>query len=161
MWNRIANRIKGMFARGQVLSVDDSKAMQVIKSPGLEGEVLDKMQRIQQYGLAAYPPKGSAAFIVFMGGDRSSPVVIAVDDTTGRPKDLSEGEAVLFNSIKSTFFKLNDGGKAELNCDLEVDGNVSDSVDTLAELRGRVEQLETNHTHASFGGPPIPLPPTP
>jgi len=79
--------------------------------PDLLEEIIDKVPRCGEYGLAYCPPDGSEAVTIFLGGRRSSGVIIATGHKATRPKGLKPGEAMLYNGLAATFVKMSQDGK--------------------------------------------------
>lgn len=94
-------------------------------------EVIDDVPRLGQYGLAYCPPDGSEAIVLFVGGRRSSGVVIATGYREERPKNLQPGEAMLFNSLADIWIKLCADGKIRSKGDWEHDGGFKATGDVL------------------------------
>lgn len=92
----IARRIALLASRGTVQRSDDGKKLQELQVGLLAGEVADRVERFQPFGLSARPRAGAEAVVLFLGGGRDHPVAVAVDDRRSRPKDLGEGETVLY-----------------------------------------------------------------
>ena len=85
--------------RGKIVDHDDSSMMQTVSFRGLQNELLTA-ERFQSYGRSVVPaaPDDSSGrrapeFVAgFMGGDRSHPVVWAMDDRRYRPKNGKPGQ---------------------------------------------------------------------
>ena len=92
LWDACRNIV----ARGVLTRVDDARTMQTVQLTLLEGEVPVGAERFQSYGLSAHPLSGAEALVVFVGADRSHPVVAAVDDRRYRPRGLKPGEVCLY-----------------------------------------------------------------
>lgn len=98
----LRNRVAGMVARAAVSLVDDSKKMQELQLQLFAGEVISGAERVQNYGFTAkpFPPSGTEAaeaVVLFVGGGRDHPLVVAVDDRRHRPKNLVDGEGMLYD----------------------------------------------------------------
>ena len=79
------------------------------------------MERFQNYGFTSVPNEGSEATVVFVGADRSHPIVVVADDRRVRKKGLKPGEVAVYHKngdfiylknekeieIKTTTFKVN------------------------------------------------------
>lgn len=89
-------KVFNMIARAVVKLVDDKSLLQQLQLEVLDGEVLDDCPRFQQYGFTSHPFAGTEAIVLFLNGDRSQPVVIALDDMGSRPADFEEGEVGLY-----------------------------------------------------------------
>lgn len=97
----LRNRVAGMVARAVVTLVDDKKRMQELQLQ-LLGETIAGAERVQNYGLTSkpFPPTGeqaAEAVVLFVGGGRDHPLVVAVDDRRHRPTDLADGEVALYD----------------------------------------------------------------
>ena len=82
--------------RAVLTLVDDAQKMQAVQLEGLPGEVLDGVERMQDYGMSSHPPKGAEAILVALGGQRQHSVVIAAEDRRHRVTGLQEGEVCLY-----------------------------------------------------------------
>lgn len=92
----IRRRIRGLVSRAVVSLVDDSLKLQGLQLKVLADEVLDNVERFQQYGLSSHALPGAEAILLCLGGHRDHPVVIAVDDRRYRLKNLASGEVALY-----------------------------------------------------------------
>ncbi|MGB0973160.1 MAG: phage baseplate assembly protein V, partial [Mycobacterium sp.] len=93
----LAVSIANMLSRGIVQRVDDSGPIQTLQLGALADEELDECLRLQSYGVTSHPPRESQVVVACPGGDRSTPLVLAVGGNDGRPS-LEEGEVALYNS---------------------------------------------------------------
>lgn len=103
-----------LFARTIIVFSDDSKKFQTSQIKGLEGESKDEVERLQNYGFTSHPPAGSEALTIFMGGDRSHGLTIAVDNRKFRLKNLKEGEVAIFTDEGDSII-LKRNNKIEIN----------------------------------------------
>lgn len=110
----IRARLRGLISRGVVKMTDDTPKMQTIQATGLAGELFNAAERFQNYGLSSVPLAGAEALIVFVGADRSHPVVLAVDDRTCRPLGLSPGEVKIYTD-EGDFIYLARGNITEIS----------------------------------------------
>lgn len=93
---RVKRRIRTLLLRAIVQAIDDKTPIQLVQVNGLADEVLDKVERLQNYGMTSNPPVGSEAFVAFVGGDRSAGVILAIEDRRYRVKSLSPGEVCIY-----------------------------------------------------------------
>jgi len=114
----IVNKLKSVFGKGLVDSVNDAGAIQTIKISGLENEVLDGIDRIQNYGMISNPPKGSEVVAVFMGGSREDGIAVAVDCGEYRITGLQTGEVCVYSKHGNTIL-FNTAGQLVLNSGAE------------------------------------------
>lgn len=146
----LQRRILLMVARGLVGTVTDSSGIQRVQVSALADEVIDGLERVQQYGFTGHPKPGSQAVVLFLGGNRDHGVVIACDDGSIRPKDLSAGESAQYSFGKYQVRVKND------KIQVGKDGTWETIVvgETLAELLGHIIDDLATHTHAAPGAPP-------
>lgn len=93
---RLSRRMRNIVARGVISLVRDAHKWQSTQLELLDGEVLDDAERAQQYGFSSVPHAGAEAVVLFVGADRSHPVVLAVDDRRYRVQALKNGEVVIY-----------------------------------------------------------------
>lgn len=108
--NRIGRRVFNMFGRGLVRRIEDDGLFQIMQLEMQVDELKDQIRRIQTYGLTAVPPLNAEALAVFPNGDRSTGVVIAVDDGSSRPKLLKAKEVCLYAAFGQVLHFREDGG---------------------------------------------------
>lgn len=106
---RIINRLQMMVGKFRVDSVDDSGEIQLIKGDGLEGEVIEGIERVQNYGLSSNVPSGGEALVLFLGGNRDHGVAVAVDCGNCRINALQSGEVVVYSEHGQTVLLDKDG----------------------------------------------------
>ncbi len=82
--------------RAVLTLVDDTLKMQAVQLEGLPDEVLDGVERFQDYGVSSHPPEGAEAILLALGGQRQHSVVIAAEDRRHRPTGLQKGEVCLY-----------------------------------------------------------------
>lgn len=93
----VSRRIALLISRGVVrLSDDSSGGNQRLQVTVGANETREKLERVQNYGLASRPLSGSEAVVLFPNGSRDFGLVIAVDDRRYRLKPLEEGEVALY-----------------------------------------------------------------
>lgn len=110
----LRRKVYGMIGTAIVQAVTDSKDLQLLKI-SLLGETHPDVERVQNFGFTSVPPAGSQAVVLFVGGRRDHPVVVACDDGRQRIK-LEVGEAALYNDSGSVV-KLGAGGKVAIGND--------------------------------------------
>lgn len=107
-----------MVVKSLIQSADDSGELQVLKISMLKDEVKDEITRVQEYGFTSRPPKGAEAIVLCVNGNRENSIVIATDSSKFRPKDLAEGDSVMYNKNGVTI-RL-DGDDINIACDGKV-----------------------------------------
>lgn len=90
-----ATRIAGMLGIGRITSQKDGGVVQTIQyQTPLE---VANAPRLAEFGFSSGLPAGTDVVLAFLGGDRSSPVVIASNHQGYRRAGLKAGETVLYN----------------------------------------------------------------
>lgn len=145
----IRRRLDNLVARSVVSRVDDSKKLQLLQLAVLDGETREGCERVQQYGFTSVPLPGDGAgapeaVVVFVGGFRDHPLVVAVDDRRWRKKDLQPGESALY-SDEGDYVALTRGRIAEL-----LAGTKFRAVTPLVECTGAVDAVGAINTADVF-----------
>lgn len=94
--NKVIQRINSLFSRAEVTLIDDTKKIQSTQVKINEDEILDRIERFQDYGFTSNPLPGSEAMVVFQGGKRSNGLILKVDDRRYRIKSLESGEVAIY-----------------------------------------------------------------
>ena len=94
-WKR---RILSMIGKCVITAIDDSSNLQLTQITFLKDEVIDDVERIQQFGFTSTPPSGSEGIVAFIGGNQSHPIVISTDNSEYRLKGLQDGACAIYNS---------------------------------------------------------------
>lgn len=100
-------QVKMMFGIGRVTHLDDTGPSQQLQFKNAM-EVMTA-GRLAEFGFSSGPPVGSDVVVAFMGGDRSSPVIIATNSKAYRHSGLNSGETVIYNQW-GQFIKLTEKG---------------------------------------------------
>lgn len=87
-----------MIGRGQVSLVDDGEGGQMLQLEMLADEVLDGVERHQNYGVSSHPLPGAHAVTTALGGARGMSVAVVVSDVRYRI-ELQPGEAALHDDL--------------------------------------------------------------
>jgi len=93
---QMRGKINLMVGRAILSLINDAGAIQTAQAQLLAEEVLDDVERIQNYGLTSCPPEGSEAVIVFQGGNRDHGLIVAADNRKYRVRGLKSGEVCLY-----------------------------------------------------------------
>jgi len=125
----IRRKLSLMVTRGVVKRVNDTQGLQVMQVSGVADELLDGVERIQQYGITAHPHSESDCLILNVGANRSHPIVIAVDDRRYRLK-LVAGEVALYDDqgqavkLMRSGIVIESGLGTTHNGDMTINGNL-------------------------------------
>lgn len=136
----IATRVANTVARAVVQLVDDDKKLQLVQLGVLAGETVDGAEHHQSYGLASVPLPGAEAVVLFPGGDRAHPLVVAVSDRRYRPTGGGGGEVCLYTDEGDTIrlgrghvIVLDTSGQVKLGSPSAVDGAIKGTQRNTAE----------------------------
>jgi len=135
----LQRRIMLMIGRASIKSADNGTAQVGV----LEGEVRDKVDRMQEWGFSSVPEDDSDAVIVFVGGNRDSGVVIASGNRKQRP-DLKKGETAIWT--KDVLIKIDKDKKIKITGAAEVEfkeGKFKITDASSIELNGDSKRLVT------------------
>lgn len=115
----LKRRVLLMIGRGVVQLVNDAKGLQVVQITGLAGEVLDGVERFQEYGFSSMPDAGAEAVFVAVSGDRSHPIILGTEDRRFRLKNLGGGDVAIY-SKGNNYAILRASGDIEVYADRDL-----------------------------------------
>lgn len=156
-WQR---RIALMVARGVLALVRDGESPQQLQVTVHLGDLLNGVQRLQEFGFTSTPLPGAEAIVLSIGGMRANGVVVATDDRRYRPTDVPPGGASLYDSHGTTLVLSADGTltitaatKVRLVTPrLEVTGDIIDQCDEQARSMAGMREVYDTHTHTDPQG---------
>lgn len=94
-FRHLALRIASMLGTGRITAMSDAGGTQSVQyQTPLE---VASAPRMVEFGFSSGLPVGSDVVLAFIGGDRSSPVVIATNHQGYRHAGLGSGETVVYN----------------------------------------------------------------
>lgn len=144
--------VRLVVARAVVELVNDGTKLQTVQISLLAGELQDGVERFQNYGFSGMPVPADGdgapeAAVVFVGGDRSHGLVVALDDRRHRRKDLTGGQVVVYTASGDEILLKNDGEivvkaatkvtieapDVQMTGNLKVDGNIDADGDITAQ----------------------------
>ena len=105
----LKRRILLTIGRAVLQLVDDAKGLQRVQLTALSGEVLDGVERIQEYGFTSVPLPGAEGVIAAVAGERAHSLLIAVDDRRYRLRGLAGGEVALYDDLGQVVHLKRDG----------------------------------------------------
>ncbi|WP_245964793.1 phage baseplate assembly protein V [Trinickia dinghuensis] len=123
--------------RGRVSApVNDEGGVQLLQAQINGLETIDNLKRVAEFGFTSVPPQGSDVAIVFVGGDRSSGLVIATNHQGSRPTGLQPGETTIFTADGKQIYLTAGGGiKVLANAQpVEVDNATIVTINASAEM---------------------------
>lgn len=152
-FRHLALRIASMLGIGRITAMNDSGETQSVQyQTPLE---VASAHRLAEFGFSSGLPVGSDVVLAFLGGDRSSPVVIATNHQGYRYGGLNPGETVVYNQwglnillTEQGIFADAKGKSVEINNATTVTINASESIlanTPLLKCTGDiVDNCETN-----------------
>jgi len=105
----LRRRIQMMVARAVVSGIADAGGIQALQIEALEGETLEGVERMQDYGFTSVPHPGAEAVVVFAGGTRSHGLVVALGDRRYRLRALQNGEVAIYDDLEQRVHLTRDG----------------------------------------------------
>lgn len=96
--------------RAELSETDDRGELQTGKGYGFAGEELDKVHIVRQHGLASHAPKGSHGIGIAGSGERALVAFLGLEHQEKRPRDLKEGNTVLYDAAGNATRLLGDDG---------------------------------------------------
>lgn len=127
----LKTRVSMMIGAGKSSITKDDGAIQTIQySTALE--VRDGTYRMTEFGFSSSLPPGSDVLIAYLGGNRSSAVVIGSNHPDSRHTGLSPGESVVYNLWGMYIHMTEDGIVIEAK-DKDVTINNADKVTVNAK----------------------------
>ena len=135
--DRLARRVLLLVGRGRVSApVNDGGSVQMLQAQINQLETIDNLRRIAEFGFTSVPPEGSDVAIVFVGGDRSSGLVIGTNHQGSRPTGLNPGETMIFTQDGKQIY-LTAGGGIFIKANgqpVEVDGATTVTINAATEV---------------------------
>lgn len=111
----LQRRLRLLIGRAVISVVNDALKTQNVQISAQAGEIIDEVERFQNYGVSSVPPAGSEAIIVSVGGKRQSLVAVVVDDKNSRLNGLKSGDSALYHA-DGHHLLLTENGEAILIC---------------------------------------------
>lgn len=93
---QLGRRVSMMLGIGRITAHNDSGTVQEVQYQTAL-EVRDNTPRMAEFGFSSGLPVGTDVVLAFLGGDRSSAVIVASNNQSFRHTDLSPGETVIYN----------------------------------------------------------------
>lgn len=92
----IRRRLAQIVTRAVLLGADDRPGLQEAQIKALADEVMDRIERFQNYGFSSVPLPGAEGLFLAPGACRSNGVLVCVDDRRWRIKGLRGGEVAVY-----------------------------------------------------------------
>lgn len=153
----VMKRVKLTVGKCVIDSITDTTGLQTHKIVLLADEVLDEIERIQEYGFTSVPLPGCEGVAVFVGGNRGNGSIIATDDRRYRPTSLEPGDVAIYSKTGNMVKVLADGS-------IVIDSEKIELGQGALEKMLKGETFQTffnNHTHVGNAGAPTSPPQSP
>jgi phage baseplate assembly protein V len=124
---RLTYRLLNSTVRGVLKVLQDSGGLQQIQATLLgEDDISDPVERLQDYGFTGSPPLGSECLVLMVGGTRSHPICVKVENRQARKAALSQvqdatqlefqpGDVMLYTSHENFVLLRSGSGNLILN----------------------------------------------
>ncbi len=113
IYKELGDLARNAISRGVLSAIGDGGKMQSVQVKLLAGEALDEAERFQNYGFTSVPKGGAEAVVVFVGADRSHPVIVVADDRRCRKAGLKAGEVAVYHE-NGDFIHLKEDNEIEI-----------------------------------------------
>jgi phage baseplate assembly protein V len=122
----LSNRLRLVVGRCTIHRANDASKVQTVQVELLKDEVRDGIERYQNYGFTSVPLPGMEGVAVFVGGDRSNGVVLAIGDRLYRLRDLQPGETAMYDDLGQKVHLTRAGiiAATPLNATVSADGDI-------------------------------------
>lgn len=130
----IMRRVRLVLSRGKITAVNDGLKAQNIQATVLNGETVDNVERLTEYGLISVPLPGAEAVIGFINAVRDHPIALVIADRRTRVNGLKPGDSGLYHSEGHTVL-LTENGEIVITCKklrFEVEESIAANCKTFA-----------------------------
>jgi phage baseplate assembly protein V len=117
----LKHRIAMMVSRAIVTLVEDTGGIQALQLAALDGELLEGAERFQDYGFTSVPFPDAEAVVVFPGGLRSHPLIVACGDRRYRLKGLQGGEVAIYDDQDQAVILKREGIRVQSPLKVEIE----------------------------------------
>jgi len=113
----LSRRVRLMARRAVLKLIYDDVKMQEVQVELFAGEVRDRVERWEDYGLTSHPLPGAEALVLALGGCPDHSAVIKIADRRYRLQGLAAGEVALYDDLGQSVV-LKRGRIMEINTDV-------------------------------------------
>lgn len=148
MINSIIKKIRALVGRGTLSATDDSPKMRTVDCEFLKGDKRQGLEHFEAYGFGSRAHADAEVLAVFLNGDRSHGLVLAIGDRRYRLK-LEEGEVAMFDDIGQKVHLTRSGIVVNTDLDLTatVGGNCTATVEGSTTLKSSGVTIDSPSTH--------------
>jgi phage baseplate assembly protein V len=139
MFNRVMNRIKNLFAIGEVTGVE-TKVLQIKTSTGRTN---DRIKRLHNYGFMSRPNVGARSYLLFLGGVRSRGVSFCVEDER-HEMELEPGEVAMLDDKGNLVHFTKNGIVITTNGKVDVNAKKDVSVTAGGNILAKGKNIKLN-----------------
>ncbi|RYU50024.1 phage baseplate assembly protein V [Aliivibrio finisterrensis] len=139
MFNRVMNRIKNLFAIGDVTGAD-TKVLQIKTSTG---KINDRIKRLHNYGFMSHPKVGSRSYLLFLGGVRSRGVSFCVEDERHQ-MELEKGDVAMLDDKGNLIHFTKNGIVIKTNEKVEINAEKDVSVTAGGDILAKGKNIKLN-----------------
>lgn len=145
-----------MVGRFLVTLVNDAGPVQRLQGEVLSGELLDRAERMTDYGLSSHPHPGAEGVLIAVAGSRSQAVILAVGDRRYRLQ-LEPGEVALHDDLGQIVHLTRDGIRMTSPTRVEIEApEINLSAGTEMKLTAPKMVLTSDDLHlGAEGGLPV------
>lgn len=154
-------KVQLMVGRAILRAASDAASLQTVQASLMADEVLDDVERVQQYGFTSVPLPGAEAVLVFVGGNRDHGLVIATDDRRFRLKGLPGGEVAIYDDLEQkvhltrTGIVVHSTGTVRVEASgLHCTGDIKDNCDGAGKTMAEMRTIYNGHGHPTNNTPP-------
>lgn len=147
----IKRRVALVVGRAVLEAVADGTGLQLVQLTAGKDEVLDGVERVQNYGFTSVPDQGAEVVILCVGGNRGQAIAVAVDDSRERKKGLQPGDVAVYRKGGDYILLNADGVKIHSSGKVVVDAatvELSNAATLKALITEDLVALFNGHTHA-------------
>lgn len=157
----IKRRVMLVIGRGVLQALKDGGNMQTMQISLLDGELLDGVERVQNYGMTSVPHPGAEAAAVFLQGDRNHGLILAVDDRRYRLTGLEDGEVAMYDDqgqkvhlgrSKTEITTGDTGNPVQIDTDGDVQVTAGGNAEVAAEGNAEIEAAAISLNNADGAG---------
>lgn len=138
----LRHKIATAILKGVLETLKDTTDLQIAKVT-VEGEPLNDLERIQQYGFTSFPESGAETVVLSVNGNKDQSFIIAIDDHRYRLKVLSSGDVALY-SKGGNYILLKANGDIQVHSDTITLGDGSSFKKLITE---DILSVLSGHTH--------------